>query len=73
MVNHFGWKTVGVIGLVAIALAMTAIGFLRFEESSSSAGATSLSDTMYPSLGNGGYNALHYTLDLTLNVEANTL
>ncbi|HWE62783.1 MAG TPA: M1 family peptidase, partial [Chloroflexota bacterium] len=36
-------------------------------------GAASLGDPYYPSLGNGGYDALHYTLDLTVNVRKNTI
>jgi aminopeptidase N len=36
-------------------------------------GATSLGDPYYPSLGNGGYDALHYTLDLAVDVRHNTL
>ena len=36
-------------------------------------GAPSLDDPFYPSMGNGGYDALHYTLDLTVDVPSNTL
>lgn len=33
----------------------------------------SLGDTYYPQLGNSGYDAQHYTIELTVDVEANTL
>ena len=36
-------------------------------------GAPSLDDPFYPSMGNGGYDALHYTLDLTVDVPSNML
>ena len=37
------------------------------------AGEDGIGDPYFPDLGNGGYNALHYTLDLTADVENNTL
>jgi hypothetical protein len=37
------------------------------------AGADSLNDAYYPQLGNGGYDALHYTIDLTVDVVNNKL
>lgn len=36
-----------------------------------SPGATSIGDSYYPRLGNGGYQAQHYTLDLTVDMDAN--
>ncbi len=36
-------------------------------------GAPGLGDPYYPGLGNGGYDALHYTLDLNVNPDENTL
>ena len=36
-------------------------------------GADGIGDTYYPQLGNGGYDALHYTLDLTIDPIKNTL
>ncbi|HET9495019.1 MAG TPA: hypothetical protein VFR15_12380, partial [Chloroflexia bacterium] len=32
-----------------------------------------LGDPYYPSLGNSGYDSLHYTLDLTADMDANTI
>jgi aminopeptidase N len=36
-------------------------------------GADGIGDPDFPLLGNGGYDALHYTLDLTADVEANAI
>jgi aminopeptidase N len=37
------------------------------------AGAAGLGDPLYPALGNGGYDVLHYAIDLTVDVASNTL
>ena len=37
------------------------------------AGADGLGDPLFPSLGNGGYDALHYTLDLSADLQKNTI
>ena len=34
-------------------------------------GATRIGDPYYPTLGNGGYDARHYTLDLSVDVRHN--
>ena len=39
----------------------------------STTGSDSLGDPYYPQLGNGGYDVQHYTLDLTVDVEQNTI
>lgn len=36
-------------------------------------GSDSLGDPYYPMLGNGGYDVLHYTLELAVDVDTNTL
>jgi aminopeptidase N len=36
-------------------------------------GADSLNDSYYPQMGNGGYDALHYTIELTVDVANNTV
>jgi aminopeptidase N len=41
------------------------------DDSAPSAGAIGAGDIYYPELGNGGYDALHYTLDVTVDVEDN--
>jgi aminopeptidase N len=38
-----------------------------------SPGAAGIGDPYFPLLGNGGYDALHYTIDLELDVEAGSL
>ena len=35
-------------------------------------GATGIGDPYYPTLGNGGYDARHYTLDLAVDVAHKT-
>jgi hypothetical protein len=42
-------------------------------QSIGSPGATTLGDTFLPGLGNGGYDVQHYTLDLTVDVQHNTI
>lgn len=37
------------------------------------AGAAGVGDPIFPLLGNGGYDALHYTLDLSVDVERNVI
>ncbi len=37
------------------------------------AGAAGLADPLYPTLGNGGYDARHYTIDLDVDVASNTI
>jgi aminopeptidase N len=39
----------------------------------SSPGAAGIGDPYYPLMGNGGYDVLHYTLDLDLDVEAGSI
>lgn len=36
-------------------------------------GADGIGDSLYPQMGNGGYDVQHYTLDLTVDVDANTI
>ena len=36
-------------------------------------GAAGLGDSLYPEFGNGGYDTLHYTLDLTVDPETQSL
>jgi hypothetical protein len=42
-------------------------------QTASAPGAASIGDPYYPSVGNGGYDAQHYTLALTVDVRHNTL
>lgn len=37
------------------------------------AGAAGLDDPLYPTLGNGGYDVLHYDIDLKVDVDSNSL
>ncbi len=38
-----------------------------------SPGAAGIGDRYYPLLGNGGYDAIHYTIDLDLDIEAGSI
>lgn len=41
--------------------------------SSSTIGAPGVGDAYFPLLGNGGYDVQHYTIDLTVDMDANTI
>jgi hypothetical protein len=59
-------------GLVWVTL--VALGCTPFLEAEiPTPGAPSLGDPFYPTMGNGGYDALHYTLDLNVDVPTNML
>lgn len=59
-------------GLIWVTL--VALGCTPFLEAElPTPGAPSLGDPFYPTMGNGGYDALHYTLDLTVDVPTNML
>lgn len=49
------------------------IGETEPDGSEPRSGATGLNDPYFPDLGNGGYDALHYTLDLDFDMESNQL
>jgi aminopeptidase N len=36
-------------------------------------GTAGLADPIYPQLGNGGYDVIHYAIDLVVDVESNTM
>jgi len=55
--------------LLIVVLVMAGVTYAQGPEP----GSDSMGDPYYPELGNGGYDAQHYTLDLTADVEANTL
>ena len=38
-----------------------------------SKGADGVGDPYYPQMGNGGYDVLHYTIDLSVDMESNTI
>ncbi|MEL6308778.1 MAG: M1 family peptidase, partial [Chloroflexota bacterium] len=56
---------VGIIG--ASVLAIEELG------NEPTPGAAGVGDPYFPELGNGGYDALHYTLDLEADLETNTI
>ena len=43
------------------------------EVAQAEAGAAGLGDTLYPQLGNSGYDVQHYTIELTVDVLSNTI
>ena len=43
------------------------------QSASYSPGADGIGDSLYPQLGNGGYDAQHYTLELSIDPRSNTL
>ena len=54
--------------VLAIALLGGACG-----ETDGEPGARGLDDSFYPDLGNGGYDVLHYDIDLDVDPAANTI
>jgi hypothetical protein len=52
--------------MVLVVVGATACG-------GASPGAAGLDDRDFPALGNGGYDATHYLLDLSIDVEQNRL
>ncbi|NLX11053.1 MAG: M1 family metallopeptidase [Chloroflexi bacterium] len=60
-----------ITAILLVVLLSTIPGFALAQEPEGQPGASGLDDTYYPELGNGGYDVLHYTLDLTVDVKAN--
>ena len=62
MLKRWRWLIVFVFMLpVGVALGVSGVG------------SSSLGDAYFPSLGNGGYDAQHYTIDLSVNVDADSV
>jgi aminopeptidase N len=59
--------------LVLIALAIVWFGSNAHAQEGPVAGATGIGDPYFPALGNGGYDAQHYTLELTVDLDTNTI
>ena len=58
--------------MTVVALLLAAIAASVAQEGPSP-GASGAGDIYYPELGNGGYDTLHYALELTVDVESNTI
>jgi aminopeptidase N len=56
-----------------LLLALAALLLLAVAGCGAVAGAEGVGDPYYPQMGNGGYDALHYTLDLQVDMEANAI
>jgi aminopeptidase N len=61
-----------ILALVAAAMAFAAPARADGKPSSPSPGAAGIGDRLFPNLGNGGYDALHYHLDLRYATSAPT-
>ncbi|MBC8100599.1 MAG: M1 family metallopeptidase [Armatimonadetes bacterium] len=57
------------ISLLLVSLLLLTAGYVLAQ----SAGEDTIGDPFYPGLGNGGYDAQHYTLDLDVNMRANDI
>jgi aminopeptidase N len=55
------------------ALILVLLGSLALFGCASRQGADGLGDPSYPLLGNGGYDVQHYTIDLVVDMEVNTI
>jgi aminopeptidase N len=58
--------------LIVVWLTAGAVGTAVYAQEPQS-GADGIGDPLFPSLGNGGYDALHYTLDLSADIQSDTL
>jgi aminopeptidase N len=57
-----------------IPISLILMGFITNASiDDSSAGAAGLGDPYFPELGNGGYDALHYTIDLDANLQTGVI
>lgn len=59
--------------LVIICMIWLTIGLTNAQDSTSQTGSNGLGDSYFPQLGNGGYDAQHYTLDLKWDDITNKL
>jgi aminopeptidase N len=67
-------------GVLAGALALVMAGPIAIADTATpvastacAAGSSSIGDAYFPLMGNGGYDALHYTIDLDLDVEGGSI
>ena len=56
--------------LFTLLVCLFAFSF-AFAQETPQSGAAGLGDSFYPTLGNGGYDVQHYTLDLTVDMDTN--
>lgn len=70
-------RKVMILVLISFLTTLSVNAFIRSVEEDDvqppTPGAAGVGDTYYPSLGNGGYDAQHYTLDLDVDLTTNTL
>jgi aminopeptidase N len=60
--------------VLLIPIALILMGFItNATVADATAGAAGLGDPYFPELGNGGYNALHYNIDLDANMETGSI
>lgn len=64
-------KRMGVPSLIVLALLTTTP--ISAQDGLGTPGAPGIGDPYYPHLGNGGYDVLHYTIDLEMNMLDDTL
>ena len=58
--------------LILSALIAT-IGYFGLQNETATAGASGVGDPYFPELGNGGYDAQHYTIDLDVDLDTTTI
>ncbi len=56
-----------------LMMVLSVIWLVGCRRASIPAGADGIGDSYYPQLGNGGYDAVHYTLELSIDPPSNTL
>lgn len=58
---------------LTIFIVLLMVGLVQAQDTTAQTGAEGLADPYFPQLGNGGYDAEHYTLDLKWDDTSNTL
>lgn len=66
-------KKLSKILILVISATLCIVGAAHAEGPQPGPGSDGLGDPLYPLLGNGGYDAQHYALDLAVDVDKNTL
>ncbi len=64
-------KISAILWVSGMCVVMLVPGLVQAQDPGGSPGADGIGDAYFPQLGNGGYDAQHYTIDLTADVQDN--
>ncbi len=65
----FSLRSIGIV----LAMLFLLTGCMPWERAVPTAGSEGVGDSYFPQLGNGGYDTLHYTIDLAVDTQTNTI